>query len=117
LRCNGQIIGILAAASFCALIGSASYAATAEEALEDCKNFPDARTPVTCEAYFEEIMNYIGSSDPMSNPKGPLCLDEHLSPADVIPLVIDWIENHPDDRSISLFDATHNALSPRFKCK
>ena len=118
MRCSRQLIGLSAAAVlFGALMGNASYAATAEDVLEDCKNFPDSRAPRTCEAYFEEVLRFVGSSDPLENPRGRLCVDENLSTADIIPLVIDWIEMHPGQRSTSIFDATHNALSPRFECE
>ncbi len=117
MRYKSQVVGLMAATFLWASTGSPSYAATAEEALKGCENFPHSLAPRLCEAYFRDIMMFLGSDDRMANPNGRLCLDEDLTPADVIPIVVDWIKEHPGQRSITVFDAAHKALSPQFSCK
>ena len=116
MRTSRRAFGTLAAVMLWALTGSESHAATAEEALRGCENHPDSAAPRLCEAYMTDIMMFLGSDDRMMNPKGRLCLDEALEPTEVIPLVIEWIKAHPGQRSISVFEAAHNALSPQYRC-
>ena len=98
------------------MAGGAVYAATADEALKGCDGYPDALAPALCEAYLADIMILIESDDRLINPEGRLCLDEALTPADVIPIVVDWIKDHPGQRAISVFEATHRALAPQYRC-
>ena len=102
---------------FFALVGSASIAATAEEALIGCKGYPDVDRPNTCRAYFTSMLDFIESEDPMLNPNGVLCVDDDTPIAEIIAITIRWIEDNPEQKDIALFHAVHNALSPRFQCK
>ena len=117
MRVSRGSVGAIAAALIFTLASSASHAATAAEVLEGCENFPDSAYPRTCTAYFVEIMDFLGSDDRMINPGGRLCLDEDLTAAEVIPVVVEWIKQHPGQASISAFDAAHNALSPQYRCR
>ena len=108
---------LAAALLLCAVVASPTYAATADEVLKGCKNFPDSKMPRTCEAYFIEAIRFVNSDDPLANPKGKLCVGEEVPIADIINLVVEWIEQKPSRRSFSLFDAMHQALAPKYRCK
>ena len=96
--------------------GNVSFAATAQDAVNACKGFPDVEWPRNCQSYFLTILEIIESDDPALNPDGPLCVDQDVPLSEIISKVIVWIENNPSQNGISVFNATHRALSPDSRC-
>lgn len=94
-----------------------SAALTGGELAEYCAGYPTGGRPALCELYVSSGRDFVNSDDRMENPRGKLCIPTDTSIGELIKVVNDWLDSHPELHAKSGYDATYGGFAKAYRCR
>jgi hypothetical protein len=113
MRTSGAIAVLVAQFAF----ASVSGAATAGEAIEWCKGYPDTPQKGLCEGYIKAVAQGLRSTDPDINAGYRSCVPPEEPVENLVKLFLDYTARRPQVRSQALVVAVGAALQGKYPCR